>query len=97
MAPAIYLDNQATTPTDPRVLQFMIPLLSVDKGGNPHSEHVAGQQAAAAVENARAQVAELIGADPEEIIFTSGATEANNIALQGAAPAASHRGSHLLT
>jgi cysteine desulfurase len=85
MSQTIYLDNQATTPTDPRVVDVMLSLLDVAAVGNPHSEHAAGQRAAAAVERAREQVADLIGAEPQEIIFTSGATESNNIALQGIA------------
>lgn len=93
----IYLDNQATTPTDPRVVAAMLPWLGLEQVGNPHSEHTAGQRAAAAVERARAQVAELIGADPSEIIFTSGATEANNLAIQGVTRAPRRRGNHLVT
>jgi cysteine desulfurase len=83
--PPIYLDNQASTPIDPRVLDAMLPYFT-EHFGNPHSEsHVYGRNAAAAIETARRQVAELIGADPREIIFTSGATEANNLAVKGAA------------
>ena len=67
----IYLDNQATTQTDPRVLQSMLGYLSAGAVGNPHSEHYAGQRAAAAVERARGQVADLIGVRAEEIVFTS--------------------------
>ncbi|MFL5287342.1 MAG: cysteine desulfurase family protein [Rhodopila sp.] len=81
----VYLDNQATTRCDPRVVQAMLPWFTEDFG-NPHSvEHVMGRKAEAAVEHARLQVAELLGADVREIIFTSGATEANNIAIKGAA------------
>jgi cysteine desulfurase len=93
----IYLDNQATTPTDPRVLRSMIGFLEADAVGNPHSEHFAGRRAAAAVEHARGQVADLIGVRAEEIVFTSGATEANNIAIQGIASAARGRGDHVIT
>jgi cysteine desulfurase len=93
----IYLDSQATTPTDPRVRDAMLPFLEVRAVGNPHSEHVAGRQSATAVETARRQIADLIGARPEEIIFTSGATEANNIALQGIAHSPHRRGDHILT
>jgi cysteine desulfurase len=81
----IYLDNQATTPTDPRVVAAMLPWFT-ESFGNPHSaEHAMGRAAEAAVERARAQVAALIGADPREIVFTSGATESNNLAIKGAA------------
>ncbi|HTQ33785.1 MAG TPA: aminotransferase class V-fold PLP-dependent enzyme [Stellaceae bacterium] len=81
----IYLDNQASTPVDPRVLEAMMPYFTVDYG-NPHSEsHAYGHRAMAAIDEARAQVAALIHADPREIVFTSGATEANNLALKGAA------------
>ena len=88
----VYLDNQATTRCDPRVLEAMLPWFSEDYG-NPHSvEHVMGRKAEAAVEEARAQVAELIGAEAREIIFTSGATESNNIAIKGAARLAASMG-----
>ena len=81
----VYLDNQSTTPLDPRVLDAMLPYFT-EQFGNPHSEsHVYGKEAAAAIEAARADVARLIGADPREMIFTSGATEANNLALKGVA------------
>jgi cysteine desulfurase len=81
----IYLDNQATTPCDPRVLDAMLPWFT-RAYGNPHSaEHAMGMAAADAVEAARGHVAALIGADPREIILTSGATESNNLAIKGAA------------
>jgi cysteine desulfurase len=88
----VYLDNQATTRCDPRVLEAMLPWFSEDYG-NPHSvEHVMGRKAETAVEEARAQVAELIAAEAREIIFTSGATESNNIAIKGAARMAASLG-----
>jgi len=95
----IYLDHHATTPVDPRVLEAMLPYFS-EVFGNPHSiQHVVGRTAADAVERARAQVAALVGADPREIVFTSGATESNNIAIKGAARfAREHRGrDHVVT
>lgn len=88
----IYLDNQATTQCDPRVMAAMLPWFT-EFFGNPHSaEHVMGQQAEVAVEAARAEVAGLIGADVREIVFTSGATESNNIAIKGAARFAARMG-----
>src|ERR1700686_2036155 len=88
----IYLDNQATTPCDPRVVQAMLPWFT-ESFGNPHSaEHEMGRRAEAAVEHARGQVAALIGADAREIVFTSGATESNNIAIKGAARFAARMG-----
>ncbi len=81
----IYLDHHASTPCDPAVLDAMMPWFTQDYA-NPHSaEHAAGRRAAAAIEGARAEIAALIGAQPAEIIFTSGATEANNLAIKGAA------------
>lgn len=79
----VYLDYQSTTPTDPKVVDAMLPFLT-EHFGNPHSnEHAVGWHAAQSVENARHQVAELIKADENEIIFTSGATESNNLAILG--------------
>jgi cysteine desulfurase len=88
----VYLDNQATTRCDPRVLDVMLPWFS-EQYGNPHSvEHVMGRAAEAAVETARGHVASLLGADPREVVFTSGATESNNIAIKGAARFAARYG-----
>ena len=81
----IYLDMQATTPTDPRVLDAMLPFLT-GLYGNPHSRtHAYGWETDTAVEQARKHIADLIGADPKEIIFTSGATESNNMSIKGVA------------
>ena len=81
----IYLDHQATTPVDSSVFQQMMPYLT-DTFGNPHSaDHCIGWESASAVEKASAQVARLIGADADEIVFTAGATESNNLALLGLA------------
>lgn len=84
-AAPVYLDNHATTPCDPRVVSAMLPWFT-EKFGNPHSlTHAYGREAEQAVEQARAQLADLIGADLRELVFTSGATEANNMAVKGAA------------
>jgi cysteine desulfurase len=95
----IYLDYAATTPEDPRVAAHMAGFLTADGVfGNPASRsHAYGWEAEAAVEEARAQVAELVGADPREIVWTSGATEADNLALKGCAQAHRDRGRHLIT
>lgn len=93
----VYMDYQATTPLDRRVLDAMIPYLT-ETFGNPHStSHVFGWEAAEAVERAREQVAGLIGAAPDDIIFTSGATESNNLALKGVARAYKPRRDHIIT
>ena len=97
VAASIYLDNQATTPTDPRVVEAMLPYFT-EKFGNPHSaDHSYGWDAEDAVEQARAQVAELIGVEAREIVFTSGATEANNLAIKGAARFHKERKPHVVT
>jgi cysteine desulfurase len=89
----IYLDNQATTPCDPCVVAAMLPFFT-ERFGNAHSaEHAMGHDAETAVEAARAQIAALIGAEPREIVLTSGATESNNIAIKGAARYAASQGS----
>ena len=93
----IYLDYQSTTPVDPRVLEVMLPWFT-EKFGNPGSvTHAYGREAEAAVERARAQVAALIGAQAREIVFTSGATESNNLALKGAARFHREERDHLVT
>ena len=93
----IYLDYGATTPVDPRVVDAMIPWLR-EHFGNPASRsHAWGWEAEEAVEKARVQVAELIGADPREIVWTSGATESNNLAIKGAAHFYKGKGKHLIT
>ena len=95
----IYLDYSATTPVDPRVAQKMVECLTLDGNfGNPASRsHVFGWKAEEAVENARRQVAELIGADPREIVWTSGATESDNLALKGVAHFYHTKGKHIIT
>src|SRR5208282_3671481 len=93
----IYLDYSATTPVDPRVAEKMVPFL-FDRFGNPASRsHSYGWDAEEAVELARKQVAQLVGADPKEIVWTSGATESNNLAIAGAARFHRDKGRHLIT
>ena len=93
----IYMDYSATTPTDPRVAQKMIPYIT-EHFGNPASRsHPYGWEAEEAVEEARAQVAALVNADPREIVFTSGATESDNLALKGIAEFYQDRGKHIIT
>ena len=92
----IYLDNAATTPTDARVLEAMLPFFS-QMYGNPSSLHVFGQEAKHAIEEARYIVAQFIGAKQEEIIFTSGGTESNNSAIKGVAYARHDKGNHIIT
>lgn len=94
---AAYLDTSATTPVDPRVLDAMLPYL-IGSYGNPHSRtHQYGWESEQVVEKARQQVADLIRADSKEVIFTSGATESNNLAIKGAAHFYSKRGKHIIT
>ncbi|MBV7540512.1 IscS subfamily cysteine desulfurase [Acidovorax sp. sic0104] len=93
----IYLDYGATTPVDPRVVDAMIPWLREHFGNAASRSHAWGWEAEEAVENARGQVADLIGADPREIVWTSGATESINLALKGAAQFYKGKGKHLIT
>jgi cysteine desulfurase len=93
----VYLDNHATTMTDPRVVEAMLPYFTEVFGNAASVSHRFGWDAAAAVERAREQVASAIGAEPREVIFTSGATESNNLAIKGQAQAATRRGKHLVT
>ncbi len=92
----IYLDYNATTPIDPRVRAAMLPYLG-DQFGNPSSTHVFGRPAWTAVERARRQVADLLGCAPEEVVFTSGGSESDNLAIQGIAFANRTRGRHIVT
>eukprot|EP01025_Chloroclados_australasicus_P053633 TRINITY_DN632_c0_g2_i1.p1 TRINITY_DN632_c0_g2~~TRINITY_DN632_c0_g2_i1.p1 ORF type:complete len:463 (-),score=67.30 TRINITY_DN632_c0_g2_i1:184-1572(-) len=93
----LYLDMQATTPVDPRVIDAMLPYLT-DQFGNPHSRtHMYGWESEGAVEIAREQIASLIGADSKEIIFTSGATECNNMAVKGVANFYKDKKNHVIT
>lgn len=97
MTRPIYLDYSATTPVDPRVVEKMVPWL-YDNFGNPASRsHAFGWEAEEAVENARNEVAKLVNADPREIIWTSGATESDNLAIKGAANFYAERGKHIIT
>lgn len=93
----IYLDHSATTAVRPEVLEAMLPFLQEDAFGNPSSIYSYGREARSAVEEAREKIAGLIGAKPEEIFFTSGGTEADNLALVGAAAAYENKGRHIIT
>ena len=93
----VYLDNHATTRTDPRVVEAMLPYFTTIYGNAASLSHRFGWDAAAAVDRAREQVAAALGADPKEIVLTSGATEANNLALKGAVPHLKRQGNHLVT
>jgi cysteine desulfurase len=92
----VYLDHSATTPADPRVVEAMLPFLT-EKFGNASSVHFYGQEARAAIDRARREVAALINARPNEIVFLSGGTEANNLAIRGLCEASEAHGRHLIT
>lgn len=96
MSLPVYLDYNATTPVDPRVVEAMLPYLR-EHFGNPSSSHIYGQRAHTAVVTAREQVAAMIGARPEDMVFTGCATEANNLAIRGVAHALRRHGQHIIT
>lgn len=95
-ATLVYLDNHATTPCDPRVLEAMLPYFSERFGNAASNSHPLGWEAAKAVQKSRVQIAALLGAEPREIVFTSGATESNNLAIKGLAEI-KNPGSHVIT
>lgn len=93
----VYLDNNATTPCDPQVVEAMLPYFTENFGNSASRNHAFGWQAAEAVDLAREQVANLIGSEPKEIVFTSGSTEAVNLAIKGVFEAYAVKGNHIIT